>query len=79
MIRLRDTSTGLLPGQLFAGAICWDAGNEGWTALCSGTCDLTTCGNFLDFQEQNITTARATGVPACATFTPAPFDVSSIV
>lgn len=76
--RIVDVSSGLLPNEYYAGPICWDAGAEGWTALCMGACNTGTCSNFIDYQEQNDVAGRPTGAPTCATFTPAPFSVASI-
>ncbi|MBT8492334.1 MAG: hypothetical protein KJO07_04685, partial [Deltaproteobacteria bacterium] len=46
-----------------------------WYALCAGPCDLESCYNMLDYVEKTDGVTPPAG-PACASFSPAPADVS---
>ncbi len=63
--------------EIDAGVSFLDLPNErGFTALCTGACNMSTCANFLDYVERddNLNDAKPTGGPACASFAPAPVN-----
>lgn len=76
LLRAVDNFSGSQAQEVNVGAnICDINAAAGWVALCDGRCDLTTCGNVLDYVVKEGASPAVTP-PPCAGFTPAPIDVT---
>ena len=79
VIRIIDsTSYGVQTNEIYFGSnMCDTSDTGGWFALCDGACSTSSCTNYLDYVEKSDDGARPVGAPTCASFTPAPVDVSA--
>jgi hypothetical protein len=57
-------------------ALCDFSDGNGYTLLCKGDCDVTSCDNVLDYVRRR--NDADPGGPSCATFTPAPVSTSGV-
>ena len=74
-LRLVEASSCTFSNEICFGAnICDNPSGEGWVALCDGACDLTTCGNLLDYFEKANDLMMLPVPPACADFSPGPLS-----
>lgn len=64
----------------FGASVCDLADDIGFTALCLGTCNTSTCSNVIDYVERdgNGSDGIGPGGPPCVTFSPGPVDVSAV-
>ena len=76
-IRLVEDATPLTNEVYLGRTMCHAATDTAWAMLCQGPCNIVSCANAVDYMEQNRTTTRPTGRPACATFTPLPVQVTA--
>jgi cysteine-rich repeat protein len=60
------------------GAIADASDGSGWTMLCLGLCDVAACTNVRDYLSRAGAAGPPAGAPACASFSPAPFDVTGL-
>lgn len=71
VLRMVDQSTSD-PDEIYLGRnICHTYYEEGWVALCNGTCS-STCSNYLDYMEMSGSSTSPVSTPSCASFTPSP-------
>ncbi len=65
-----------MSNEVHTGAnLCDSVTGQGWVMLCDGPCDLSGCTNVVDYFEKQGGSAPVSP-PACASFSPAPVDVS---
>jgi hypothetical protein len=75
-----DVGSGLMNNEVYSGFnICDNPPYNGWVAACDGPCDVVTCSNFLDYFEKSGVNGDPQNPPNCATFSPAPLDVSAML